>query len=283
MQDGTTFIHIPAIGLCALVIGSGPEARTHPLVRLPFSIGRSDEMDLVLNNSRISRVHATIEEVQGILMLRDMGSRNGIYVNGHRIRMGWRLNPGDLIEFGGTGGVLARFDRQSPEPPPAAKAVPKTTPAGDPSLLALEAVSAALQALQAHRPLAELLSHPLSACLQLSGAEQTRLFARDAKGWRVLAGRVRKHGQELSWDDPGMVSTSGWLELERGEPWMIALDETAPGDRALIALRQQKAQQKALTGALLLETSQSGSKLQLLEPRLWQALAASLAMLCSRI
>ena len=278
MQTETSLGRIPVTGHCELIIGSGSQARSYPLARFPVKIGRSEEMDLVLDNSCISRVHATIEEVHGSLLLRDEGSRNGIYVNGHRIINGWRLNHGDLIEFGGTGGVLARFDRQTPAAPAGAASAPQPSKPSDHPLLALEAIGAALQALETRHPLAQALIKPLSAILQFSDAERVRLYARRPSGWCLLAGRMRQGGHESSWEEPRGHAASGWPQLEESDAWMMPLDEAAPGARILIALRRGN----ELVGALLLEALQPDAQLSPLQPRLWQALAANLAALCAR-
>ncbi|MEM9710965.1 MAG: FHA domain-containing protein [Actinomycetota bacterium] len=49
------------------------------------SIGRDDEQDITLPLSAISRSHAEIERTPHGYVLRDLGSRNGTFVNGERV------------------------------------------------------------------------------------------------------------------------------------------------------------------------------------------------------
>src|SRR6266568_2685601 len=82
---------------------SRPESAPESVVvsRTPFLIGRGSDAGnhLVLEDPRISRRCAVIEEVDGGYLLKDRGHRPGIWVNGHRI-VQIMLSDGDLIEFG---------------------------------------------------------------------------------------------------------------------------------------------------------------------------------------
>jgi 2-alkenal reductase len=67
-------------------------------------IGRDEECDLVLSDSKVSRRHAAVELVDGEATLRDLGSRNGTFVNGTRVES-VRLRGHEQIQVGDT--VLA--------------------------------------------------------------------------------------------------------------------------------------------------------------------------------
>ncbi len=54
------------------------------VTHLPFFIGRGPENDLVLASLAVSRHHAELTRNASGLILRDMGSRNGIILNGQR-------------------------------------------------------------------------------------------------------------------------------------------------------------------------------------------------------
>jgi hypothetical protein len=64
-------------------------------------IGRADENDLVLRDGRISRTHARIVEAEGGLVIEDLGSSNGTYVDGKPVRRA-RLLAGMKIVLGET-------------------------------------------------------------------------------------------------------------------------------------------------------------------------------------
>lgn len=77
----------------------------HPLVPPGFTIGRGSDADLRINDPGISRLHARIV-VRGTpefpeITIEDMGSTNGISVNGQRVRSAI-LHEGARIEMGAT-------------------------------------------------------------------------------------------------------------------------------------------------------------------------------------
>jgi hypothetical protein len=64
-----------------------------------FVIGRSRECDLVLDDPNVSRRHVELRRDDDGWAVRDLGSTNGIKLNGRRSR-GGRLSPGDEITLG---------------------------------------------------------------------------------------------------------------------------------------------------------------------------------------
>ena len=66
-------------------------------------IGRDPSFaDLIpAGNATISSQHAQITEKCGVLLIRDMGSRNGTFINDERIVQGHNIeiNEGDLVKF----------------------------------------------------------------------------------------------------------------------------------------------------------------------------------------
>jgi len=65
----------------------------------PVTVGREDENTIRLNDERVSRFHAKIQEDGGKLILTDLESTNGTRVNGHPIQMRV-LQIGDQISIG---------------------------------------------------------------------------------------------------------------------------------------------------------------------------------------
>src|SRR5688572_30730066 len=62
-------------------------------------IGRSSELDMVLVEDMVSRKHAKITIAQGKITIEDLGSTNGTFVNGEKIKQA-RLKEGDRILIG---------------------------------------------------------------------------------------------------------------------------------------------------------------------------------------
>lgn len=70
-----------------------------PLRPLPFRIGRSPEAELVLGSPRISKLHAEIDANGRGYIVRDLGSRNGTFVNGERVSGERMLAQGDILHI----------------------------------------------------------------------------------------------------------------------------------------------------------------------------------------
>ncbi len=66
-----------------------------------LTIGRGSDNGLVIHDSRISRHHARLQARRGTLILTDLGSTNGLRVNGVRVDE-VVLGEGDEIELGDT-------------------------------------------------------------------------------------------------------------------------------------------------------------------------------------
>jgi pSer/pThr/pTyr-binding forkhead associated (FHA) protein len=65
-------------------------------------VGRSRDCDIVLEDAGISRRHAEIAPAGDGWTVRDLGSTNGVRLNGRDIRGQEHLQPGDVIELGST-------------------------------------------------------------------------------------------------------------------------------------------------------------------------------------
>lgn len=66
-----------------------------------LTIGRADDNGLVLDDARVSRHHARLRARHGVLVLTDLGSRNGVRVNGETV-VEVVLGVGDRIQIGDT-------------------------------------------------------------------------------------------------------------------------------------------------------------------------------------
>jgi hypothetical protein len=65
-------------------------------------LGRSDEADIVLDDPYASEFHLRLNARDGRLVLTDLGSTNGTYVNGRRVTTPVDLNRGDAVQVGKT-------------------------------------------------------------------------------------------------------------------------------------------------------------------------------------
>jgi len=76
----------------------------HELTEARISVGRTDESAIPINDASVSTHHAEFVLSGGEYVLRDMGSTNGIRVNGKPVNE-TKLCPGDRIRFGSVEGV----------------------------------------------------------------------------------------------------------------------------------------------------------------------------------
>ena len=93
-----------------LVVEKGiPELKVIPLEQQVYWLGASSSADVFIDNSYVSRMHAQIVEEAGRHRIRDLGSKNGTFVNGARLDDAGRLlEVGDRIELA-EGQVVMRF------------------------------------------------------------------------------------------------------------------------------------------------------------------------------
>jgi pSer/pThr/pTyr-binding forkhead associated (FHA) protein len=68
-----------------LVIVGGKANKSRVSVELPTVIGRSREANLTVAHPMISRKHCELFEVDGLVMVRDLGSLNGLFVAGTQV------------------------------------------------------------------------------------------------------------------------------------------------------------------------------------------------------
>jgi adenylate cyclase len=98
------------------------------------SLGRHPNNSIQLLDKIVSKEHCILEFREGRFLLRDLGSLNGTYINGERVRGEAFLKHGDEIALGST---RARYDDGSgvplPLPPVSPGAVQNPSPGGWPA------------------------------------------------------------------------------------------------------------------------------------------------------
>jgi len=73
--------------------------KSFPIPSAVTVIGRRQDCDLCIPLMVISRRHCELNQDQGQLKIRDLGSRNGTFVNGTQVKES-ELNPGDKVNIG---------------------------------------------------------------------------------------------------------------------------------------------------------------------------------------
>jgi pSer/pThr/pTyr-binding forkhead associated (FHA) protein len=193
-----------------------------PFAREEITIGRREGNTVRLGERNVSRRHARLSRGAGPVVIEDLGSRNGVRVNGDRIRGPTRIGEGDLIEIGDYG--LAIQDRR-----PSEKAAPDAALAG-PSSPGL-AETAIIRAADVRR------TPPGAAARNLAASETPRLvcIAGHSRGLQYELDRSnltvgRTADNDLQFDHPSVSRRHCRFALEGGG-WKIYDDDSANGVR----------------------------------------------------
>lgn len=157
-----------------------------PIYTTPFRIGRRQDLSLSLSCGTVSNVHAEIAEADRSLVLRDLGSTNGTYVNGRRITGPVTLREDDLVQFAN---VAFRLQQQ--------------TAIDDPHTVQESACDRALALVQFDKLMAE---HAVTPFFQPIVSMPTKQVI----GYEAL-GRSRLFGLEMPAE---MFRTAGELNLD---------------------------------------------------------------------
>ncbi|WP_422773433.1 FHA domain-containing protein [Plantactinospora sp. WMMC1484] len=94
MSDGRELLPILTVTSGSL---RGASFRLGPGLR---RIGREDGADVLLDDPKVSRWHATVELAAGRVLLTDTGSTNGTWLNDERLHGHGELRDGDRIRLG---------------------------------------------------------------------------------------------------------------------------------------------------------------------------------------
>jgi predicted component of type VI protein secretion system len=81
-----------------VVEGTKPGKRI-PVAQPELVIGRGDQCDLVISDRQVSREHSRIRLEGDRLLLEDLGSKNGTFVNGQQLTEPHWLQDGDEIQI----------------------------------------------------------------------------------------------------------------------------------------------------------------------------------------
>ena len=107
-----------------LVVATGSKAgQIIPIVGDRFVVGRADDCNLKPRSELISRYHCEIFIVDGEVFTRDMGSKNGVFLNDHQITETNQLKNGDKLTIGPLEFFVTIIAEGRPQKPPKVKSV----------------------------------------------------------------------------------------------------------------------------------------------------------------
>lgn len=92
--------------------------KTYPIPG-PVTIGRQQDCDIAVASEEISRRHATVKPTPDGLMVEDLGSANGTFINGKRVQTGL-MRPGEELRLDTIRFLLVAPGMEIPSTPRAA-------------------------------------------------------------------------------------------------------------------------------------------------------------------
>jgi pSer/pThr/pTyr-binding forkhead associated (FHA) protein len=247
-----------------------------------YRIGRQAGCEISLDDARVSRHHARLESRDGRWLVVDLGSKNGVSVDGRRVTGPVELPTACWLSLGG---LLARFERLS-EAERSARAERER-----------ERWQSTLELHRHLTPAADLprlLTRLLESVLELSGAERGFVLLARPGGDLEVAATVGVTAGELGGEE--FAGSVGAVEraLAEGRPVVTAdaQDDAAlasrpsiagEGIRALVCLPLEAMGRR--TGAVYADSRTPGSAFTELDVEILEALTshAALAIAVARL
>jgi sigma-B regulation protein RsbU (phosphoserine phosphatase) len=179
-----------------VVIEPNGVRREVPISTTPYRIGRQAGNELTLRDSRISRQQAQILSVDGAMVLEDMGSRHGTYVNGQKT-LRHELKPKDQVDFGmadsykllflGEGATIEELVERVEAPPPAH--------AGSHELYHLGVLLEVARTLGSGLSLEDVLTAVVDAAIKVTRTERgVLLLANEGQELQMIVARDAQRG-----------------------------------------------------------------------------------------
>jgi serine phosphatase RsbU (regulator of sigma subunit) len=210
-----------------LVLRDPQGSRTVPLEPIPFTIGRSVDRHLTLNNAQVSREHAVINRDDEGLFIQDLASRHGTLVNGVKIER-TRLRSGDQIQLGTPSATLLFLAGEAESDGTARSFLDRVSSHSTGS--DLEKLSLFLQAAQSFsntRVLKDVLNTMVEYALRVTGAERGFVFLGDSVSHLKMESGRTKDGEALH--DDSKISRSIVRDAAESGSEFIMGDATGRG------------------------------------------------------
>jgi DNA-binding CsgD family transcriptional regulator len=196
----------------------------------PCVIGRRSDNDIPINNVQVSRRHALLMSHNNEWWLNDLGSRNGIYLNGLRITSARRLRDGDEIRIANQR-IMFNNGQQGP--------LHRSTIVGSTTQLALPEENGA-----SHAPVVcELIISSLQGEI-LEGEKAAQWFFGKKLERSPGAERFRLPPLVREWLARMMETSAAFapLEIQDGEKKLVVSLARCKDERCFLLLREESAQ-----------------------------------------
>lgn len=93
--------------MAKLILLQQGQAIPYELTKAEMVVGRLPECDIQINSNMVSRKHANVKSTDDGVVLEDLGSGNGTFLNGKKLEGSAKLRNGDRLKFGP---ILFRFE-----------------------------------------------------------------------------------------------------------------------------------------------------------------------------
>jgi putative nucleotidyltransferase with HDIG domain len=192
------------------------------------TIGRSNQADIVLDEPSLSRLHARISMTRdGIAVVEDLGSTNGVFFNGSLRRSG-NLKAGDRVRLGSVEFELEEIEGGEPPPAPTEDRTYIRVPIpAAPKAVNAEAIQALLDTskeLMAFADLQGLLDRVLDRLQAILTPDRSAILLLDEKG-ELITRAVRPAGAYTSVSDFG--STTAVRQALASKEVLVSYDARA--------------------------------------------------------
>ncbi|MDC0714470.1 DUF4388 domain-containing protein [Stigmatella sp. ncwal1] len=202
-------------------------------------IGRSSELDMVLVEDMVSRKHAKIMIASGAITIEDLGSTNGTFVNGEKVKQA-RLKEGDRILIGTS--ILKLIDQGADSPELDAKAAKARLEEAAAAQAARSTKTSSMTGKIEEIPLPDLLqlfhTSKKNGVLVISSQNEGRIYLRQGRVYYAVIGENHNLGPQKSFNRI-ITWEQGDFELRQpdNQEFMVELDSST---EALLmdALRQ---------------------------------------------
>jgi putative nucleotidyltransferase with HDIG domain len=191
------------------------------------TIGRSNQADIVLDEPSLSRLHARISMTRdGIAVVEDLGSTNGVFFNGSQRRSG-NLKAGDRVRLGSVEFELEEIEGSEPPPPTEDRTYIRVPIPAAPKAVNAEAIKALLDTskeLMAFTDLQGLLERVLDRLQTILTPDRSAILLLDDKG-ELITRAVRPAGAYTSVSDFG--STTAVRQALASKEVLVSYDARA--------------------------------------------------------
>jgi len=191
------------------------------------TIGRSNQADIVLDEPSLSRLHARISMTRdGIAVVEDLGSTNGVFFNGSQRRSG-NLKAGDRVRLGSVEFELEEIEGAEPPPPTEDRTYIRVPIPAAPKAVNAEAIKALLDTsreLMAFTDLQGLLDRVLDRLQSILTPDRSAILLLDENN-ELVTRAVRPAGAYTSVSDFG--STTAVRQALASKEVLVSYDARA--------------------------------------------------------